>query len=129
MSERLGGFIIANLSAGEPPDFESVVNPPRRTNWTTVCEDYGTTKMKVAARQYYPVHANWKLVLENFHECYHCGPAHRSLVTAHPFWDGTMPSEQRDRLTSEARAVLRRRSSANAGRPRVAWAADSAATS
>ena len=101
-----GGFIIANLSEGEPPDFESVVNPPRRTNWTTVCADYGTTRMKVAARQYYPVHANWKLVLENFHECYHCGPAHRSLVTAHPFWDGTMPAEQRDRLTKKLEGSL-----------------------
>jgi phenylpropionate dioxygenase-like ring-hydroxylating dioxygenase large terminal subunit len=40
-------------------------------------------------------------VLENFHECYHCGPAHRSLVTAHPFWDGTMPVEQRTRLAQQ----------------------------
>ena len=93
-----GGFIIVNLSQGEPPDFDSVVNPPRTPNWRSVCEDYGTAQMKIAARQYYPVHANWKLVLENFHECYHCGPAHKSLVRAHPFWDGTMPAEQRTRL-------------------------------
>jgi phenylpropionate dioxygenase-like ring-hydroxylating dioxygenase large terminal subunit len=93
-----GGFIIANLSQGDAPDFESVVSPPRTPNWTSVCEDYGTAQMKIAVRQYYPVRANWKLVLENFHECYHCGPAHKSLVKAHPFWDGTKTEEERARL-------------------------------
>jgi phenylpropionate dioxygenase-like ring-hydroxylating dioxygenase large terminal subunit len=96
-----GGFIIANLSRGEPPDFEAVVNPPRTPNWRSVCEEYGTANLKIAARAYYPVKANWKLVMENFHECYHCGPAHKSLVRAHPFWDGTMPEQQRTRLSKE----------------------------
>jgi phenylpropionate dioxygenase-like ring-hydroxylating dioxygenase large terminal subunit len=97
-----GGFIIANLSLDEtPPDFDSVVNPPRTPNWVSVCEDYGTAKMKIAVRQYYAVKANWKLVMENFHECYHCGPAHKSLVTAHPFWDGTMTAEQRTRIAKQ----------------------------
>jgi phenylpropionate dioxygenase-like ring-hydroxylating dioxygenase large terminal subunit len=96
-----GGFIIANLSRDEPPDFESVVNPARTPNWRTICEDYGTAKLKIAARAHYPVAANWKLVMENFHECYHCGPAHKSLVKAHPFWDGTMSAEQHQRLAKE----------------------------
>jgi phenylpropionate dioxygenase-like ring-hydroxylating dioxygenase large terminal subunit len=96
-----GGFIIANLSQDEPPDFDSVVNPPRTPNWRTICEDYGTAKLKIAARAHYPVQANWKLVMENFHECYHCGPAHKSLVKAHPFWDGTMSAEQHARLAKE----------------------------
>lgn len=96
-----GGFIIANLSQGDPPDFDSVVNPPRTPNWRSVCEDYGTAQLKIAARAYYPVRANWKLVMENFHECYHCGPAHKALVRAHPFWDGTMSADQRERLAKE----------------------------
>jgi phenylpropionate dioxygenase-like ring-hydroxylating dioxygenase large terminal subunit len=96
-----GGFIIANLSQDEPPDFESVVNPPRAPNWMTICEDYGTASLKIAARAYYPVQANWKLVMENFHECYHCGPAHKSLVKAHPFCDGTMSADQHARLAKE----------------------------
>jgi Rieske 2Fe-2S family protein len=100
-----GGFIIANLSRREsPPDFDSVINPPRTPNWRSVCEDYGTDRMKIAARQYYPVRANWKLVLENFHECYHCGPAHKSLVRAHPFWDGTTSAEQRASLAKRLEA-------------------------
>ena len=31
---------------------------------------------KVVARRSYPTTANWKLVVENFRECYHCAPAH-----------------------------------------------------
>ena len=96
-----GGFIIANLSSDEPPDFDSVVNPPRTPNWRSICEDYGTAQLKIAARAQYAVAANWKLVMENFHECYHCGPAHKSLVKAHPFWDGTMSAEQHQRLAKE----------------------------
>lgn len=30
----------------------------------------------VAARRRFHISANWKLVLENFLECYHCGPVH-----------------------------------------------------
>ena len=28
----------------------------------------------------YPIQANWKVVLDNFLECYHCGPAHPAFV-------------------------------------------------
>ena len=31
---------------------------------------------RVAHREVYPTHANWKLVVDNFRECYHCAPAH-----------------------------------------------------
>ena len=31
---------------------------------------------RVAHREVYPTCANWKLVVDNFRECYHCGPAH-----------------------------------------------------
>ena len=97
-----GGFIFLNLSRGEAPDFDNVIDPSRTPqNWRTVCEEYGTEQLKVGARGRYLVNANWKLVLENFHECYHCGPAHRSLVKAHPFWDGTMSAEQRARLAQQ----------------------------
>ncbi len=27
-----------------------------------------------------PIQANWKVVLDNFHECYHCGPAHPAFA-------------------------------------------------
>ena len=90
------GFIFVNLSHDEPPDFEAAVK-----NFAAVAKEYGTADLKIVARASAPTKANWKLVLENFQECYHCGPAHRSLVTTHPFWDGTMPQEQRTRLAKE----------------------------
>jgi phenylpropionate dioxygenase-like ring-hydroxylating dioxygenase large terminal subunit len=33
-----------------------------------------------APRQSQPQAANWKVVLDNFHECYHCGPAHPAFA-------------------------------------------------
>lgn len=38
---------------------------------------------RVAHRSNYPVDANWKLVVENFMECYHCGPAHPEYSRIH----------------------------------------------
>lgn len=83
------GFIFVNLADGQPPEFESAVKGVR-----TLGQRYGTKDLKVAARIYYPTKANWKLALENFLECYHCGPAHRSLVTTHD-WDYSISAEQR----------------------------------
>lgn len=37
---------------------------------------------KVAATQQYSLRANWKLVAENFRECYHCGGAHPEYCNA-----------------------------------------------
>ena len=90
------GFIFVNLAHGEAPDFDSVVK-----SFATVAKEYGTADLKIVARASAPTRANWKLVLENFLECYHCGPAHRALVTAHPFWDGQMSQDQRTRLAKE----------------------------
>lgn len=95
------GLVFVSLAQGEPPEFEPFVK-----NFRAIAQEYGTAKMKVAARIGYPTKANWKLALENFQECYHCGPAHRSLVRAHPFWDGTMPPEQRARLEKQLDAVV-----------------------
>lgn len=37
---------------------------------------HGFTQARIAARRSYPTNGNWKLVMENFRECYHCYPAH-----------------------------------------------------
>jgi len=39
-------------------------------------EYQGIPGARIAARRQYPTAANWKLVIENFLECYHCLPAH-----------------------------------------------------
>lgn len=43
----------------------------------------------VGARKTYRVAANWKLIQENFQECYHCGTIHPELVDAIPTFAST----------------------------------------
>jgi len=46
-------------------------------------QPYGLENAKVAHRQSYPIASNWKLALENYTECYHCGPAHPEYSRGH----------------------------------------------
>ena len=79
------GSIFVNLSQQEPPDFESSVARLR-----IIGQHYGHAGLKIAGRDSYRIHANWKLVLENFAECYHCGPTHKGLTTTHNYdYDAT----------------------------------------
>ncbi len=50
------------------------------TRWPQASRPYlrlhGIGDARVAHRETWPVHANWKLAVENYLECYHCKPAH-----------------------------------------------------
>jgi Rieske 2Fe-2S family protein len=73
------GFIFVNLSHGEPPDWDTWA-----ATWQRVTQQYETGGLKVIARKQYPTRANWKLVVENFRECYHCQPSHtKSYYAVH----------------------------------------------
>ena len=48
---------------------------------------YDLANAKVAHKQTYRVDANWKLVLENYLECYHCATSHRSYARMHTLKD------------------------------------------
>ena len=39
--------------------------------------------LKVAAQKSYPIAANWKLMIENYQECYHCATAHPEYALMH----------------------------------------------
>ena len=83
------GNIFINLSrSAEPPDFE-----PEVARLRVLGERYSLADLQIAARDQYVIKANWKLAIENFLECYHCGPAHASLVTTH-HWDEEGTREQ-----------------------------------
>jgi len=46
---------------------------------------HGFADAKIAYSKSYPTSANWKLIVENFVECYHCGPAsHPEFCSMHP---------------------------------------------
>lgn len=71
------GLIFISF-ADHPLDFSEVENLLHAT-----CGQYGWGQAKVAHRQTYPVDANWKLAVENYVECYHCGPAHPEYSQTH----------------------------------------------
>jgi len=48
---------------------------------------YDLANAKVAHRHTYRIDANWKLVLENYLECYHCATSHRAYAKLHTFKD------------------------------------------
>ena len=82
-----GGHIFVNFSRGTPPPFNG-------QDFQGFASHYGLADLKVGARGFYPVKANWKLLVENFVECYHCGPSHQNLVTTHN-WDYRLTEEER----------------------------------
>ena len=43
-------------------------------------EFYGIAQAEVVARRFYSCEANWKIVTENFLECFHCAPCHPQLA-------------------------------------------------
>jgi Rieske 2Fe-2S family protein len=45
---------------------------------------YEMARLKVAGRHEYEVRANWKILTENYHECYHCPVIHPELCTVSP---------------------------------------------
>jgi Rieske 2Fe-2S family protein len=73
----IGGLIFISF-APNPPTLEAAI--PALTAMT---DRYAWATARVAARKTYSVRANWKLAMENYHECYHCGPAHPEFSELH----------------------------------------------
>src|ERR1700722_15088150 len=65
------GFIFINLSDTAPVDFDAAF-----ADLSPYLDFHGLTDAKIAHTQSYPTTANWKLIVENFVECYHSAPAH-----------------------------------------------------
>ncbi len=71
------GLVFVSF-AKVPLDFAEVEHLLHAT-----CGQYGWRNAKVAHRESYAVSANWKLAVENYVECYHCGPAHPEYSQTH----------------------------------------------
>jgi Rieske 2Fe-2S family protein len=72
--------------ADEPPSFtETVIGAvTERLGDPATIERYRVQDLAVGRRITYDVAANWKLIVENFMECYHCAPIHPELVSVLP---------------------------------------------
>tara|TARA_Y100000590_G_scaffold411233_1_gene505067 strand:- start:1028 stop:2263 length:1236 start_codon:yes stop_codon:yes gene_type:complete len=71
------GLIFINLSKN-PNNFAEFIQPTKK-----FIELHGLSNAKIAYRKIYPTDGNWKLTLDNFHECYHCQPAHPEYCQVH----------------------------------------------
>ena len=70
------GLIFISL-AKNPPDFSKVME-----DYSPFLNPYKVNQAKVAYKKSYQLRTNWKLIAENFRECYHCGPAHPEYCSA-----------------------------------------------
>ena len=68
-----------------PPPFEDVMAETARTlGEADAINRYGIGGLDLGHRVVYDVAANWKLIVENFMECYHCSSIHPELVGVLP---------------------------------------------
>jgi Rieske 2Fe-2S family protein len=75
-----GGFVFARLDPGDPEDQV----PGQLGDIPARLAAYPLADLRAGARISYDVAANWKVILENYNECYHCGPVHPELCELVP---------------------------------------------
>jgi phenylpropionate dioxygenase-like ring-hydroxylating dioxygenase large terminal subunit len=73
------GLIFINMSEDEPDDFDATFG-----DMGAILDYHGMVDARIAHAGSYPTTANWKLVVENFFECYHCIPSHPEFCSMHP---------------------------------------------
>jgi Rieske 2Fe-2S family protein len=83
----LAGLIYVCL-AEEPPDFG-----PARRAIEPFLRPHGLDRAKICFVQDYTIRANWKLLVENNRECYHCPGGHPEFCQAN--FDVGMPGDPR----------------------------------
>lgn len=92
------GLIFLFLGEGEPPDLGPVLK-----DIDPFLKPYHLAGAKLAVRKTWDIKANWKLVVENFAECYHCGPAHPEYcaVMDHALVDGAPTTARAERFAQQ----------------------------
>lgn len=78
-----GGFLFVNLTAESPPPLDTEIGLA-----ATGLEHYPLAGLRLGRRLTYDVHANYKVLSENYNECYHCGPVHPELTRLVPAFGG-----------------------------------------
>jgi len=74
-----GGFIFVCLNLDENQPLEAALGLG-----TERLRRYPLTDLRVSHSITYDVEANWKVIVENYNECYHCGPVHPELCQIVP---------------------------------------------
>ncbi len=76
--ELWGGFIFVRQISGGASLQESLAEISHRV------KNYPLSELIVGRSITYEVAANWKVIEENYNECYHCGPVHPELCDLVP---------------------------------------------
>ena len=111
------GLIFVCL-APEAPPFAQVA-----ADITAFFAPHQLTKTKIGHQERHVTQANWKLVLENFWECYHCGPTHPEFCGVMSYghtYDSPRLASERAAFETEWREETQRRGHLVGGRDRFA---------
>ncbi len=77
--ETWGGFIFINLNPSPGATFGDHIAQTAHN-----FRRYPLSDLRIAKTIRYEVNANWKVICENYNECYHCGPVHPELCKIVP---------------------------------------------
>ena len=90
------GYVWVCL-APDAPDFDSSVvqQVTGRFGDPETIKRYGLDGLAVGRRVEYDVRGNWKLIVENFMECYHCANLHPELVAVLPEFRRGYPTQHK----------------------------------
>ena len=72
------GWVFVNATGTAPP-FDRYVGA-----MDDLVAPYRPAELELGARHSYEVAANWKVIVENYHECYHCPLIHPELCKVSP---------------------------------------------
>jgi Rieske 2Fe-2S family protein len=78
-----GGFVFVHLAPTAAGPLAGAVAGP-----TVSLANYRLGELVTGAVLHYEVAANYKVLLENYNECYHCGPVHPELCRLVPSFAG-----------------------------------------
>jgi Rieske 2Fe-2S family protein len=97
-AEVWAGFVFVHLTPARAGRLATAVERPERT-----LARYAMGDLVVGHRMTYEVAANYKVLTENYNECYHCGPVHPELTRLVPDfgaggrdidWDAGVPHRE-----------------------------------
>jgi Rieske 2Fe-2S family protein len=77
-----GGFVWANL------DPQAHAMREELGRFFAKFDRFPLEKLRLGSRKTYEVDANWKILVENYQECYHCAPVHPDLNRITPYFSG-----------------------------------------
>lgn len=98
-----GGFFFLNLNPKDAADTQRSVRSQLEAAVQRVAR-YPLAELRTGYSITYDVAANWKILMENYNECYHCGGLHPELCEIVPefkqaggsnlTWDGGIPHRE-----------------------------------